>query len=491
MAQRRIRVRSLRVRAFLVVLSVGLSPLFFVYLSGFFESGLGARLLGNVRNGAEETAAVLAADTSRTPEELQAAVDAIAKDHDVRIRVLDPDGSIRMDLDRERLSAVWKTVTDVWYGPHGVASLSSYDKTLGPVIDRPEIAEARARGRSAECRTTASGERLVCQAVRMIDSGPEGLSSIVYVQDGAPRAIGAFSDVRDQLGQLTLFVLPACLVLAWWLGWRFVVPIENLRAQILAKAALAAPRADVNLERRDEFGDLSDAFNDLLTALHARAKANEAFAADLAHEFKNPIAAVRAAAESLDQGAADGERATRLAAVLKESGKRLDVLVTQFLELARAEAGLPDEPRAAVDLEAVAAGIVSAARLDERYRGVNFVVETAGAVIVPGVSDRLESALRNLVENAASFSGEGGRVRVEFALEDDEGVVRVSDSGPGIAPEDLLRVFDRFFSTRRNRGGTGLGLAMVRAIVEGHGGTVRASSVPGTGATFELRLPAR
>lgn len=476
-------IRSLRVRAFLVVLAVGVSPLILVYLTGFFEQGLGARLLGNVRKGADSTAALLQVETS--PEELSRRVEAIAEKHDVRIRVLDDrDGALLLDIDREKLSALWRTISDVWYGPNGIPSLEYYDKTLGPVIDRPEVREARARGKAAECRT-AGGESLLCEAVEVTGS------RIIYVQDAAPRAIGAFSDLRDQLGKLTLFVLPAVLILAWWLGWRFVVPIENLREQILAKVATVSPRADVGLPRRDEFGDLAAAFNDLLAALQARAKENEAFVADLAHEFKNPVAAVRAAAESLDRGGVDAERAARLAAVLKDSGHKLDVLVTQFLELARAEAGLPDEPRATVDLARMTEGMVDAFGRDERWRNVVFeaVHEGTGPVVVNGVADRLESALRNLVSNAAGFAGVGGRVRLVTRAEGADAIIRVVDSGPGIAAEDLPRVFDRFFSTRRASGGTGLGLALVRAVVEGHGGTVRAESMPGQGATFEIRLP--
>ncbi|HVO29785.1 MAG TPA: HAMP domain-containing sensor histidine kinase [bacterium] len=479
----KLSVRSLRVRAFLVVLAVGVSPLIFVYLSGFFETGMGARLLGNVRKGADETADLLQQSSMET-ETLRASVDAIAASHDVRIRVLDASGRVELDIDREKLSGLWRTISDVWYGPGGVPSLESYDRTLGAIVERPEVREARARGHATGCRT-AGGASLVCEAVRLAGT------RIVYVQDAAPRAIGAFSDLRDQLGRLTLFVLPAVMLLAWWLGWRFVVPIENLREQILAKAATVSPRADVGLERRDEFAELAAAFNDLLGALQARAKENEAFVADLAHEFKNPVAAVRAAGESLDRGAIDAERAARLASVLKESGRKLDALVTQFLELARAEAGLPEEPRTRVDLGAMARGMADAFSRDERWPKTKFEAthEGAGAAVVSGVAGRLESALRNLVNNAASFSGDAGVVRIATSVDARDAIVRVIDNGPGIAPEDLPRVFDRFFSTRHGRGGTGLGLALVRAVVEGHGGTIRAIATPGGGATFEIRLP--
>jgi signal transduction histidine kinase len=486
------------VRAFLVVMTVGVTPLLLVYGFGYFEKGLGARLLGNVRDGADDTAMLLETWAGRktaegtvplNDDDLRPAVDSIAAKHDVRIRVLDRDGKVVLDVDREPSNGLWHVISDVWYGRERVLTPQGFDRTLEPVAQRPEVVEALATGRAAGCRTAASSVYLVCDAVRVVDPGSLD-ARVVYVQDSVPRAIGSFSDLRDQLGRLTLIVLPAALMLAWWLGWRFVVPIENLREQILAKAAVAAPRADVGLPRRDEFGDLATAFNDLLSALHERSKANEAFVADLAHEFKNPVAAVRAAGESLDRGAVDAERAARLASVLKESGRKLDALVTQFLELARAEAGLPDEPRAPVDVGAMCKGLAQAFANDERWRKVSFDAQSTGDTSIAGVALRLESALRNLVANAADFSGDGGKVTLLASGNTESVTVRVSDSGPGIAPEDLPRVFDRFFSTRRATGGTGLGLAMVRAVVEGHGGTVRAlPTKPGEGAIFELTLP--
>jgi two-component system sensor histidine kinase ChvG len=244
--------------------------------------------------------------------------------------------------------------------------------------------------------------------------------------------------------------------------------------------------------REDEVGDLALAFNALLDALAERSRSNEAFVADLAHEFKNPVAAIRACAERLgSEEKLDETRAKRLAEVLSQSSRRLDALVTQFLELARAEAGLPNEGREDVDVAALARGIVDGARGDARFGSVTFEVRAPETTrTVRGVAHRLEAALRNLVDNAASFAGEGGRVTVEVAESDGAIEVAVSDSGPGIAADDLPRVFDRFFTKREREGGTGLGLALTRAVVQAHGGTVRAESPPKSGARFVVRLVA-
>lgn len=484
------KLRSLRIRALLVVLAIVTVPMGVVLASTYFEKGLGEVMLGSVRDGMRETAFMLAAqDAPEDPRDLTAEIDRIARRHKVRVRVLDEDAEVLVDANRDAESELWRTVSNVWYG-RDVPSLAAFDRTLGVLPDRREVSEARARGISADCRTAAAGEYLVCHAVQTIEATGRRPARIVYVQDCAPRSLGALRDVNRQLTIVMLLVLPLALAMGWWLGWRYVQPIERLRAQLLQKAAGAAPSAHVDLESQDEFADLTSAFNSLLTALQVRAKANEEFVADLAHEFKNPVAAIRGAAEALGGGAVDGDRAARLAGLLRDSSRRLDVLLTQFLELARAEAGMPKEHRDEVDLDALCRGIVDGFASDERWRSRSFVVKAGGAKVV-GVADRIESALRNVIDNAVSFASDGGAVRVESSVESDFAVVRVTDTGPGIPAEDLPRVFDRFFTKRASDRGTGLGLALVRAVVEAHGGTVAVFSPPGEGATFELRLPRR
>jgi len=182
----------------------------------------------------------------------------------------------------------------------------------------------------------------------------------------------------------------------------------------------------------------------------------------------------------------DEERRQRLADALGESTARLDRLVTQFLELSRAEGGLPGEPRTAIDLAALARGL---GRTMQEGHPVTIAVEAPDGETfeVQGVASRIESVLRNVIDNAVSFARQ--RVQVELRRDENEALVVVSDDGPGIAPEDLPRVFDRFFTTRGESRGTGLGLALARAVVEAHGGTIHAESPPSGGARFVIRVP--
>ncbi len=475
-------LRSMRARAMVVVVAAVLMPLVLVTVTGVEERRVGARLAENVRDGIEEAAAA-----SANAGEL----DAIARRRDLRVRVVAADGTIAFDVDHEAGTNPLASIGALFFGDDGAPSPAAFDASLGPLEARRESVEAvRARRAVAECRTSEGAKLLVCSAARgasEVTASGALAPRLVYVQASSRRAVRALYDLRYEISKLVVILLPVGILLAWWLGWRTVRPIEMLRAQVLERAAEGAPGPAIDLPRRDEIGDLALAFNGLLHALDERRLANEAFIADLVHEFKNPVAAIRASAEQLRERDPD-PRTERLARILEASSERLDALVTQFLELARAEAGMPSEERALTDLAAIARGVVDSVRADVRWSGVRFVVRAEGATQVQGVALRLESALRNLVENAASFAAEG---EVEVVVENGDTRVHVSvrDTGPGIAEADLPRVFDRFFTTRGAAHGTGLGLALVKAVVAAHGGEVRAESAPGSGATFHLTLP--
>ncbi len=305
--------------------------------------------------------------------------------------------------------------------------------------------------------------------------------------DEETRSLRPLYDRRAELRFLTTLVLPIALLLAWWLGWRMTRPLEELRRQAKLRAEQASRRGrlePLDPGRSDEFGDLAASFNALLAALEDRNASTASTTAELAHELKNPVAAIRSAAEALRRGPPDAERAERLGRILADSSQRLDDVVSALLELSRAEAGLLDRPREPVDLLALTRGLAGHLETEQVA-----VVVSGDEAVVPGVPEALESALRNLLVNAVSFA----RTRVEVHLERGPAgaSVQVSDDGPGIPPESLPRLFDRFFTTRRAAGGTGLGLALVRAVAEAHDGDVTASSPPAGGARLRLWLPRR
>jgi signal transduction histidine kinase len=394
-----------------------------------------------------------------------------------------PDGRIVQDAFHAEPSRWVAPLYEPFMGSAGADPLVETDEALGPLATRAEVRDATDRP-VADCEPVSEGLLLQCSAAVRANDG-----SVVHVTRRTQRVVRSLYEERFQLAAISVVVLGIGTLLALFLGRWMVGPIEQLRDQVVARTRGPVSTEPVVLDRRDELGDLALAFNQLLAALEARNRANAVFAADLAHELKNPVGAVMAAAEAM---AADrpveGERKERLQRVLADASARLSFVVDRFLELARAEAGLLESQREDVDVARLAAALVDAKRADPRWADRTFTL-SGTAPPVPAVAERLETALRNLLANAAHFAGPGGTVTVE--IREDAGAVElaVADTGPGIAAEDLPRIFDRYRSTRE--GGTGLGLALTKAIVEAHGGTIEARSRDGGGAVFVVRLPAR
>ena len=517
MASLRRRLRSLRASAVLMVLAVLVSPLAFLVVQNGVESVFGRRTVNRAIATSDEVAEILASASASgagaTTSSVNEAIDDAARARDQRVRVLRADtGEVVGDFDYIVGHGALYDVGDLVYGPERVDVLRAWDTNRPPLAERPEVVDALTRDtlggafHAYGCDVSLPGNLFVCHAAKRVTL-PGGVAGVVHVEGSSRRALQPIYEGRRLLLKLVAFTLALGLALAYWLARRMVKPVERLRDEVLVRARAAVPRGDVAVERDDEIGDLADAFNTLMTALAERSRANEAFLADLAHEFKNPVASVRACADRLaEEGAIDEARKQRLAEVLRKSSARLDALVTQFLELARAESGFPNEERETVDVEALVRGLVTAARENEDADGRAPHVEVSiaspadegadagadgGAMKVRGVAHRLESALRNLLDNAVSFAGADGRVEVSARADGRDVEIVVADSGPGIAKEDLPRVFDRFFTKREGATGSGLGLAMTRAAIEAHGGSVHAESDPAhdRGARFVVRLP--
>ncbi len=470
---KRSRLRSLRYRLLLVVVLVVVLPLAWVWTAGTLETGS----IRGLRTDLQD-AAVTAVGAWSAGGDLE----GVARRYGVRLRVLAPDGAVVADHDHSAALRVLEPVTDPFYGPGGGPDLRSLDAALPPVTARPESAGAPGEVLT-RCEIADRGLLLLCAAAVR---APDG--TLLHVERGSARLVRSLYEQRFQLSAITLAVLGVGGLLALWIGFRMVRPIEDLRDQVVARVRDGVSTEPVVLDRADEVGELAHAFNELLGAVRLRDEANAAFAADLAHELKNPVAAVKAAVEAM---AADrpveGERKERLVRVLGDATGRMEVVVQQFLELARAEAGLPGREREEFDLYATASALTGAMAADPRWSEVAFRCD-GEPVSVSAVAERIETAVRNLLANAAHFAGPGGRVTVTVAPEGEGAVITVSDSGPGIPPDELPQLFARYRSTRV--GGTGLGLPMVKAIAAAHGGRVEVRSSPGSGASFSLHLPA-
>jgi signal transduction histidine kinase len=462
-----------------------LAPLGFVLGSALVENAFAGRT--ELRMAQCGDAVALA---GAEPRALQAAVETHCKPFDLLVRSVTSDG-LRVVSDELVGAGTIDRLGDVLYGDERIAYLAELDRT-GSLDERPEVRSAALLGRSSACELVSEANLRVCALA--IRTGPS--AALVHVVGSSRTARVARYGARRELIGMAVFGALLATVLVIWLRRVVTGPVHDLARDVDALRGRGAPRGTsrtgpssvaspgslerLDAERPRELAEVARAFNRLQAALTRADAQNEAFLADLAHEMKNPVAAISAAAEALEVGD-DPERRARLTKAIAASASRLDRLVRQFLELARAEAGLADDEREHVDLAELVRGIAST--IDDPKLRLRI---EEGVFPIEGVSGKLESSIRNLVDNALSFS----RAEVELAVrgEPDHTVITVSDDGPGIALEDLPRVFTRFFSGRTDGRGTGLGLAIVRAIAEAHGGTVDVASA-GDGTRFSLRLP--
>jgi two-component system, OmpR family, sensor histidine kinase ChvG len=259
--------------------------------------------------------------------------------------------------------------------------------------------------------------------------------------------------------------------------------------------------------RRDEIGHLSGALREMTNALYSRIEAIEMFAADVAHELKNPLTSLRSAVETLPLARNETSRA-RLLEVIEHDVKRLDRLISDISDASRLDAELQRQDMAPVDLRRLLTTLTSVA--NETRLGHDVAVETrfegrgpTETFSVPGHDSRLGQVVSNLLSNAQSFSNPGGKVRVTCRRVRSEIEIVVDDDGPGIGEDALERIFERFYTDRPHQGfgqNSGLGLSISKQIIEAHSGRIWAENRAGpadadgkpvvAGARFVVRLPA-
>jgi two-component system sensor histidine kinase ChvG len=369
-------------------------------------------------------------------------------------------------------------------------------------------AKARA-ALTEEVRRAMRGE--VVQNVRVTEDGRRVVSVSLPIEH-----------VREVLGVLTLeandvdrivaaqrrALLPFILIAVGVTLFSSVL-LTQLIAEPVLRLARAADRVRLqraraiavpDLARRDdELGDLARSLGDMTEALSDRMRAIERFAADVAHELRNPMTSIRSAVETLEIVKEPTARA-RLLRVLNLDVGRMDRLITDISNASRLDAELAREPPSPVDLSRLLADICAfyeaTRKPDEvKVRFVSTRGPEAGRVL--GREGPLSQVVRNLIDNARSFSPRGGEVRVSLRRVRGEILIQVDDDGPGMPPENLETVFQRFYTARPRGaafgGNSGLGLAIARQIIDAHGGRIWAENrMEGervAGARFAISLP--
>ncbi len=377
--------------------------------------------------------------------------------------------------------------------------------TLAPLalMDGGTVRLVDASGRRIwEPSAGAAGSRMATMHRRMMGGGPLGpaLSFPVRVNGAVvgtaivrlpePGLLPQDVTFRSSVNRLLLVggILAGLVALALGvvLARRATAPARELTRA--ARAVAAGERSErVAFEATDEFGEMARAFNSMADTIGEEDRLRRAFAADVAHELRTPLAILRSQIEGLQDGVV--EPAPPAFESLHEETLRLSRLVADLEALASADAAWFSLERRPVELRRI---------LDDTVREFAGPVDAAGVKLLADFSDvivladptRVRQIVGNLLSNALKFTPRGGVVAVSLSAEGSDGVIGVSDTGPGIPADELPHVFDRFFRGRGSRaGGSGIGLTVARELTRAHGGDIEVASKPGAGATFTVRLP--
>jgi two-component system sensor histidine kinase ChvG len=354
----------------------------------------------------------------------------------------------------------------------------------------PPAAEAAQKALKREVDLALRGEHIA--GMRTADDGERVVSVSIPIQH-VQAVLGVLtleaSDVdeiiaaeRAALVPFILVAISVMLISSWLLNRLIAQPVRRLaRSADRVRQARARSISLPDLARRDdELGDLTRSLEDMTDALSERMDAIESFAADVAHEIKNPLTSMRSAVETLEL-VSDVTARERLLRILKQDVGRLDRLVTDISNASRLDAELSrDDPRA-LDLSRLLNEVTSLYQATQR-EGEAGVVLTAPSdpVMVSGREGPLGQVFRNLIDNARSFSPPGGVVRVALDRVRGRVVATIDDDGPGVPPENLETIFERFYTSRPKGaafgGNSGLGLSIARQIVEAHNGEIHADN---------------
>jgi two-component system sensor histidine kinase ChvG len=380
-------------------------------------------------------------------------------------------------------------------------------KELGPENGRgyPEVGQALQGLHASMVRVNDRGEVIVSVAVPV--QRFRAVRGVLLLSTQGADIDDMVEAERLAIFKVFLVAAGVMVVLSMLLAGTIAGPVRRLADAAERVRRRIRNRVEIPdfTRRRDEIGHLSGALRDMTSALYTRIEAIESFAADVSHELKNPLTSLRSAVETLPMAKTDANR-KRLLEVIEHDVRRLDRLITDISDASRLDAELQRQEAAPVDFAQLLDALVKAA--NEVRSDVTVTLKFEGGAPstfkVPGHDSRLGQVVSNLIDNARSFSPAGGSVRVTGRKLKNEVEVLVDDDGPGVRPEALEKIFERFYTDRPEDQGfgqnSGLGLSISKQIVEAHGGRIwvenrlapaRSGEEPKIlGARFHVRLPA-
>jgi two-component system, OmpR family, sensor histidine kinase ChvG len=423
-------------------------------------------------------------------------------------RLTGPGGQVEIEMlpppqSNSLFSTIVRSVYDRIVGllPRGKPLPVYTERALQAAGDYPEALQALTGDPASALRVDRSGSLLLSVAVP-VQRYRQVLGALMLTTDGD--AIDAtVRDVRLDILKVFGAALGITVLLSLYLAGTIARPIHRL-----AEAAERVRRGQGRqmtipdfTRRHDEIGDLSGVLREMTEALWTRMDAIERFAADVAHEIKNPLSSLRSAVETVAR-IEDPERQRRLMAIILDDVHRLDRLISDISDASRVDAEMSRAQKEPVDIGRMLATLVELNEATAKPGEPRLVLDLpqGQSLVVPALEGRLVQVLRNLIANAASFSSPEGDITLAARRDGSRGIkISVADQGPGIPPAKLSAIFDRFYSERPEgeKFGThsGLGLSISRQIVEAHGGRIYAENLADDagairGARFTILLPA-
>lgn len=447
----------------------------------------------------------------------------------IRAQIIDPGGNLL--VDSISLYGGNDIVENGFTKPENTTNLQAAWKFIAKPIDRifstdyplhvdygmdnnagiPEVAAALNGASVSVVRLNINHEIIVLVSVP-VQRFRAVLGALILSTKGGE--IDAVLSAERRVVILTFgFAALVALMLSALLAGTIAQPIRKLSAAAVRVRRGINKRVEIPdfTSRKDEIGQLSGSLRDMTTALYERIEAIEAFAADVSHELKNPLTSLRSAVETLSFVKTDDQR-QRLIEIVVHDVKRMDRLITDISDASRLDAELARAEIHPVDLSKLLGSIVGLANETAKPNDAEILLvvqpitekySAENKYQVLGNDSRLAQVFRNLIDNARSFTAELTKISVRLRRVGENVEIRVEDSGPGISPENLERVFERFYTDRPQQSfgrNSGLGLAISRQVVDAHKGRIYAENRFGKaddkgektilGARFVVRIPA-
>ena len=434
----------------------------------------------------------------------------------VDVRIYDEAGAMiaagrgddRPSLQKERSTLITDFLNAIWEGVSGL--LAGRERVAGQTdneaLARDLVPTALAGNTTVNTAHEPEGGTVFSVATPIEASGQVvGVIAMTSAEGEIDRLVRY---EREQVLQMFVIALLVSIGLSLVLASTIANPLSDLAAAAelgrdrdARKMAPGRVRIPDLTARPDEIGRLSVAMRGMVAALYDRIDANEQFAADVAHEIKNPLASLRSAVASLHLAKRDDQR-SRLLEVIDHDVRRLDRLVSDISNASRLDSELVKEEEEEFNLLKTIGNLAEYLGQQASEKGVEFITDLPSEpIVIRGLEGRLAQVFVNLITNAVSFCEEGDAVRVWARKRDNRVLVVIEDTGPGIPEQALTKVFKRFYSERPQGdfgNHSGLGLAISKQIVEAHGGVIWAENIRPThaditseplGARFVVGLP--